>query len=358
MLVIIMAGGSGTRFWPASRAARPKQFLPIAGGKPLIVGTYERVRPMVPDERIVLVIGSEHCNESEKLFSGKPVRILAEPFGRNTAPCIGLAAKYAEFLGQIDTPLIILPADHYVANGDAFRRALGEAAEIAANGGIVTLGILPTRPETGYGYIQRGDPCDEGRTAFRVRRFVEKPDIETALGYLSAGDYYWNAGIFVATPRTLLRAFAERMPSFFEGLGALESSFDTPGLDSALKALYTHTEAISFDYAVMEKTSEEVYVLPCECGWSDVGSWLSLYELRKDNEGDAAGNVREGAGVVLDSRNSLVVSQGNRFVAVLGLDGALVVDTEDALLVAGLERSQEIREIIAFLKKEGLKALL
>lgn len=357
MYVVIMAGGSGTRFWPVSRAARPKQFLAIAGDKPMIVATYERVRQLVPDERIVLVVGEDHLAVTQQLFSGSKVRILAEPVGRNTAPCIGLAAKYLEFLGS-DDPLVILPADHYVADPDAFRSALEKAADVASSGGIVTLGIVPTRPETGYGYIERAG-SDEGREGiFPVKKFVEKPDLKTALEYISSRNFFWNAGIFVARPSTLLGAFASLMASFFSGLEELKPSFDTAGFPAALRALYERTEPISFDYAIMEKTSEPVYVIPCECGWSDVGSWLSLYELKKESESDESGNVKEGEAHFLDCRDSFVMAQGKRYVAALGLRNVLIVDTQDALLVADLERSQEVRDIIKTLKANGTGRLL
>lgn len=355
MYVVIMAGGSGTRFWPMSRAARPKQFLTIAGDKPMVRATYERVHAMVSDEQVLLVVGEEHRAETEELFAGLKVRILAEPMGRNTAPCIGLAAKFVELLGS-DEPLVILPADHFVADPQALRQAIQKAVDLAVEGGIVTLGIVPTRPETGYGYIE----CDDSRVGqvFRVKKFVEKPDLETALKYLASRNFYWNAGIFVATPRTLLDAFAAHMPSFHSGLDALKSSFGTPRFSFALRTLYEGINGISFDYAIMEKTSQPVYVIPCECGWSDVGSWLSLYELKKNRGCDESGNVKEGNALVLDCRDSFVMSHGKRYVAALGLNKILIVDTEDALLVADLERSQEIRSIINALKSEDLKTLL
>lgn len=360
MYVVIMAGGSGTRFWPMSRASRPKQFLTIVGDTPMVVATYERVKSMVSDERVVLVVGEEHRIETERLFAGLNVRILAEPMGRNTAPCIGLAAGFIEFLGS-DEPMVILPADHYVADPKALCEAIRKAADVAVNGGIVTLGIVPTRPETGYGYIERDD-SDAGSggngQVFRVKKFVEKPDTETAVKYLAGRNFYWNAGIFVATPRTLLDAFEADMPSFRRGLDELKPVFGTPHFSDALRKLYEKTDGISFDYAIMEKASQSAYVIPCDCGWSDVGSWLSLYELKKNDRCDDSGNVQEGKGLLLNCRDTFVMSHGKRYVAALGLRKVLVVDTEDALLVADIERSQEIRDIINALKAADLKDLL
>jgi mannose-1-phosphate guanylyltransferase len=357
MNIVIMAGGSGTRFWPMSRGRRPKQLLNIVGGKPMIWETYQRVKDLAPDERIILVIGQEHEEETQQLFDETGVRILVEPMGRNTAPCIGLAAQYVDYCGNED-PLIILPADHYIAHPDIFRQALSAAANLAAQGGIVTLGIVPTRPETGYGYIHRDKPVAPESNAYGVRGFVEKPQLAVAEEYLVSGEFYWNAGIFAATAGTLLREFSIHMPLFAQGLKRLSSSFDTSEFSSALAKLYEETEKISFDYAIMEETSQSVYVIPCQCGWSDVGSWYSLYEVRRGREQDEDENVKDGESLLLDCQGSFVVSRGGRWVAALGLRKVLVVDTEDALLVADLERSQEIKEVTAYLEAKELKELL
>ena len=356
MYAVIMAGGSGTRFWPVSRELRPKQFLKIIGDKPMVVATHERIQSIVPDDHVLLVIGEQHRGETERLFAGSCVRIMAEPMGRNTAPCIGLAAKYVEYLGGGDEPVIVLPADHYIADSEAFRASLLQAAKIAADGAIVTLGIIPTRPEVGYGYIRR-QPGPDADSGYRVREFVEKPDLQAAQQYLLSGDYYWNAGVFVATPKTLLHEFKLQMPNLWEGLEQVSMSFDQPGLEPALRAVYERLEGISFDYAIMEKTTQPVYVIPCDCGWSDVGSWYSLYEVRSGDEQDGCGNVVEGDALVVDCRDSLLLSRGKRLLAALGLEKLLVVDTDDALLVASLERSQEVKTIISRLKDAGSKML-
>jgi mannose-1-phosphate guanylyltransferase len=357
MYAVIMAGGSGTRFWPVSRELRPKQFLKIIGDKPMVVATHERIQSIIPDDHVLLVIGEQHRGETERLFAGSAVRILAEPIGRNTAPCIGLAAKYVEHLGGGNEPVIILPADHYIADSEAFRTSLLQAARIASGGAIVTLGIIPTRPETGYGYIRRqSQPA--GDNSYRVREFVEKPDLQAAQVYMLSGDYYWNAGIFVATPHTLLEEFKRQMPDLWEGLERLSMDFDKQGFKSALRSVYERIEGISFDYAIMEKTTRPIYVIPCDCGWSDVGSWYSLYEVRIGNEQDDFGNVAEGNVLFVDCSDSLLLSRGNRLLAALGLRKLLVVDTDDALLVADLERSQEVKSIINRLKDADSTNLL
>jgi mannose-1-phosphate guanylyltransferase len=358
MHIVIMAGGSGTRFWPVSRAARPKQLLNIIGDQPMVRATYERVKKLVSDSQVLVVVGDDHLAETRELFADTAVRILAEPVGRNTAPCIGLTAS---FVGRTDAsdPMVVLPADHYIAKPAVFCAALREAAAQAQAGGIVTLGIVPTRPETGYGYIELdSDETINGEARiYHVRKFVEKPTLETAKHYLVSGNYYWNAGIFVATPRTLLGEFARFMPEFHRGLEQLAGSFHTAGFDRVLAELYQRTESISFDYAIMEKTAQPVWMIPCDCGWSDVGSWNSLYEVRQAEQ-DEQGNLLDGKGLLLDSRDCFVMARGGRLVAALGLRNVLVVDTEDSLLVADLERSQDIKQIIRHLRQQGRKELL
>ena len=357
MVAVIMAGGSGTRFWPLSRASYPKQFLRILGGMPLLRVTYERLRPLFPDERILVVVGREHEVETRRILSDTQVTVLVEPFGRNTAPCVGLAARYAAWKG-IKEPLVILPADHYIADADAFRRALQKAGALCAEGGIGTLGIVPTRPETGYGYIEAAQDSRAGDGVYTVARFVEKPPLEQAAVYFQSGRHYWNAGVFLATPETLLREFSRHMPDFAERLKALDAAFHTPRCDELLESIYRAVENISFDYAVMEKTREKVFVVPVNCGWSDVGSWLSLYEVRRQARGISDGTIVEGDAQAIRCRECFVVAEGGRFVAVLGLERVLVVDTSDALLVARLDSSQEVRAIVDYLKRHGRDELL
>lgn len=357
MVAVIMAGGSGTRFWPLSRASYPKQFLRIIGGTPLLRMTYERIRPLFPDDRILVVVGREHEAETRRILSDTHVTVLVEPFGRNTAPCVGLAARYAAWMGVQD-PLVILPADHYIADAGAFRKALQRAGALSAEGGIGTLGIIPTRPETGYGYIEAVQDRRVGDGAYAVARFVEKPPLEAAAVYFQSGRHYWNAGVFLATPETLLREFARHMPEFSERLQALDAVFHTPRCDELVESIYRAVENISFDYAIMEKTREKVFVVPVDCGWSDVGSWLSLYEVRRKDHGTSDGIIVEGDAETVHCRECFVVAEGGRFVAVLGLERVLVVDTPDALLVANLDSSQDVRRIVDHLKQHGRENLL
>lgn len=358
MHAVIMAGGSGTRFWPASRRKRPKQFLRITGDTPLVVETCDRLAPVARDEEMTLVLGAEHMPEARDLFDGRGVHLIGEPVGRNTAPCIGLGALYAQHLG-CRGPVAFMPADHYIADSQAFLNALKTAESAANDGGIVTLGIVPTRPETGYGYIRRGDVVSDGGEipVHRVSAFVEKPDRAAALAYLESRTYHWNAGIFVATPEVILQEIEACLPDLFAGLERLEGALGTDALEREMVEVYTEIEPVSFDYGIMERTTAPVLVVPCECGWSDVGSWESLYELRAA-ELDPDGNLALGETELVDCRNLFVASQGGRLVACLGMDDCLVVDTSDALLVAPRRRSQEVRRIVHALEQKGKESFL
>ncbi len=358
MLAVIMAGGSGTRFWPLSRKDRPKQFLNITGAEPMLVETCNRLRPLISDDRMVVVLGREHLEEAGRLLKGRPVHLVAEPVGRNTAPCIGLGAVYALHLGHSD-PVAFLPADHHIGDPAAFLEDLRRAAVIAAEGGIVTLGIVPQRPETGYGYIRREPEAVVSKefSAYRVAAFVEKPDPETARRYVVDGAHYWNAGIFVASPATILAETARHLPELHQGLLRLQQALGEGRLEAALAAQYEGFASVSFDYGIMEKTGSPVHVIPSNCGWSDVGSWESLYELRGPQR-DAHQNLSDGEALIVDCQGSFVAARGKRLVACLGLKNCLVVDTPDSLLVADLRHSQDIRELVARLKRQGKEELL
>jgi len=358
MFAVIMTGGSGTRFWPVSRKRKPKQFINITGGAPMVVETCDRLGPVARDDEMILVLGKDHLDDAMDLFAGRKLHMLAEPVGRNTAPCIGLGAIYARHLGY-DGPVAFLPADHYIGDPPAFLGALSAAGKLAESGGIATLGIVPNRPETGYGYIRRDQSHIDinGLTAFRVSEFVEKPDLKIALNYLKTGEYYWNAGIFVATAETIMREIHTLLPGLHEGLLRLENVLGTDQFEGELDKIYAGLESVSFDYGVMEKTKEEVYVVPCECGWSDVGSWASLYDLKSTNY-DKDQNLAEGETFLIDCEESFISARGGRLVTCLGLKKCLVIDTPDTLLVADLHRSQDVRKIVNKLQETGKGELL
>lgn len=358
MYSVVMAGGSGTRFWPYSRKDRPKQFLNITGTGPMMKETCERLRSVSEEEEIIIVLGDDHLSEAQRLFKGSRIHILAEPVGRNTAPCIGLGAMYARYSG-CRGPIAFLPADHFIGDVPSFLKALETAAKAAASGGIVTLGIVPSRPETGYGYIRRSNAgtADSENPVYQVSAFVEKPDLQTAVRYLDEGDYYWNAGIFVATEKTILKEIEKHLPILYEGLLELEESLGRENFATSLKKVYEKIDSVSFDYGIMEKTQADIYVVPCECGWSDVGSWASLFELMSD-KCDDRGNLFEGETILVDCENSYISNKSERLVACLGLKDCVVVDTNDALLVADINRSQDIRRIVEALKNKKREDLL
>jgi mannose-1-phosphate guanylyltransferase len=358
MLSVIMAGGSGTRFWPVSRRNRPKQFLSIIGHYPMVVETCNRLKPLARDQDMVIVLGQAHLHQARELFKGRKIHLLAEPKGRNTAPAIGLGALYASYLGY-EGAVAFLPADHYIGKPSAFLESLRQAEEIAIEGAVVTLGIVPTRPETGYGYIQWSADRPDFWTlpAYRVTAFIEKPPLEKAKQYLVRGDYFWNSGIFVATPKVILKQIEDYLPNLYLGLKKIERYLGTDAFENVIEAVYEDIDSVSFDQGVMEKTKDPVFVIPSDCGWSDVGSWASVYDLR-EGESDKDRNIVEGECLLVDCEGNLVSGRGGRLVACLGLKNCLVVDTRDALLIADLERSQDVRRVIELLQRNRKEDLI
>ena len=342
---VVMAGGSGTRFWPLSRKARPKQFLALATDRPLIVETVNRLKGLVTPGRTYVVCGPVHARAVRRLLPRlPPANVLIEPIARNTAPAIGLATLHVQARDP-DGVLAVLPSDHHVADVPGFQSVLRRAAEIARTGALVTIGIRPTRPETGYGYIRTGEPIDGG--AARVRAFVEKPDAPTAAAYLSSGEYLWNGGIFVFTARAMRDAIERHMPELAAVLERLAPTVGTPRHAAALRKYFPKAPSVSIDYGVMEK-ARDIAVVPGDFGWSDVGSFAALPEVRP---ADREGNVVVGEGAVLvDSAGCVVVGSG-RPLGLVGLKDMVVVDSGDALLVVPRDRSQDVRAVVQALKR-------
>lgn len=340
---VIMAGGSGTRFWPLSRKARPKQFLPLASKRPLITDTAARLKGLASVKDTFVVCGPLHARAAAKLVKGLPKKnLLVEPVARNTAPAIALAAVHVAARDP-EGVLVVLPSDHHVADVPAFKKTLAEAARIARDGHIVTLGIKPHRPETGYGYIQVGEPLEGGGHA--VAAFKEKPDVQTAAAYLESGRYLWNAGIFVFRADVILAAFEAHMPEMRKGLEALRKAVGKRTYPGVLKRVFPKLPSISIDYGVMEKAAN-IAVLPGDFGWSDVGSFAAIPEVRP---ADAQGNVVSGEAVVVDCQGCVVLAE-KRPVAVVGLTDVVVVDAGDAVLVVPKDKSQDVRKVVEALK--------
>jgi len=359
---VIIAGGKGTRFWPLSRAQRPKQLLKILSRKSLIEETVERVTSLCGREQTLVVTISEQLAALRKELGQLPKNnFLAEPEGKNTAPCIGLAALEVT-RSRPDAVMIVLPADHWVADVNKFRRTLKAATQLAMRTDqLVTIGIRPDYPETGYGYIVKGKAIKGESGAFLVKRFSEKPD-HAAAGRLVRQGSLWNSGIFVWKAAILLELLARYQPNIAHGLDAIRKQANGKSLansDSTLRAAiireYKKMPNISIDYAVLEKAGSEGKVLTLEgdFGWSDVGSWAAAHRMMRK---DAQGNAGNGRWLGLASKNCLIHAP-DRLVVLLGIENAVVVDTADALLVGDLRRSQEVRELVDELKRKGFGSL-
>lgn len=349
---VIMAGGAGTRFWPASRQRRPKQLLPLAGGtnEPLLAATVRRLAPLVTEDRIVIVTGEHLAEATARAVPGVAAeRILREPAARNTAPCIAWANATVARLDP-DAVVMVLPSDHFIADEQGFKDVLAAAVASAERGRVTTVGIVPTRPETGYGYIEVGGALDGGARA--VNRFVEKPDRTRAETFVAAGPerYLWNAGMFFFRVRDMAVLLERHLPAVSAGVAKM-------GTDSAaIRDVFPTLESISIDHGVMEK-AEGLAVVPGDFGWNDVGSWQSSWELApRDPNGNAVGPED----VAVDATGNLAVSLGTKkkTIALVGVNDLVVVETDDAVLVIPRERAQDVRLVVDELKKRGKASLL
>lgn len=352
--VLIMAGGKGERFWPASREKKPKQLLNLTGGGTMIQETVRRIRELT-DPGHIFIITNSLCAPAigEQLPEIPAANIIVEPEGRNTAPCIGLAALFVDRLDP-EGVMLVLPSDHVIGDEPEFRRLLAQGAEVAQKTeGIVTLGITPDRPETGYGYIAMGVSSPRYPGVFTVERFEEKPNKEKAAQFFQSGRYLWNGGIFIWKVSTIRQLIARLMPGLDRGLAVIESAIGSDTYEQTLAEEYGKFEKISVDYGIMEK-APEVYVIPSEIGWDDVGSWSALARLMpKDDQGNAA----VGRYIGIDSSGN-IISNPTKLVAMLGIDDLIVVETEDGILVAKKEREQEIRSILVELRKRQWTELI
>ena len=341
---VLLSGGSGTRLWPLSREAYPKQFLPLAGDDTMVQATWRREEALADLAPIVVANEEHRFLVAEQLRQvGAPVpAILLEPVGRNTAPAIAAAALQA-MAGGADPLLLVLPSDHVVRDVAGFQRAVREASSAAEAGALVTFGIVPDAPETGFGYIQ----AEAGDGLRQVLRFVEKPDAATARSYLDAGGYYWNSGMFLFRASRYLEELARFRPDIVDAVRAAHAAARHDGDFVRLdKDAFSACPSDSIDYAVMEKTADAM-VLPVDIGWNDVGSWSALWDVA---ERDADGNAHHGDVIAVDSRNSYAYAQ--RLVALVGLDDIVVVETDDAVLVARKDKVQEVKQVVARLKQE------
>ena len=349
LYAIIMAGGIGSRFWPRSKKKIPKQLLKIFGDNTMIQDTVERINPVVSKENILIVTNeTQRPGIREQLPDLPEENIIVEPFGRNTAACIGLASIVIQQRDP-DAVTFVLPADHIIKDGDSFVNTLNTAAKFASNNpALVTIGIVPTKPETGYGYIQI-DEESERDNVFKVLTFAEKPNYATAVNFVNSGDFFWNSGMFIWRIDTILNEIKKHMPDLYEGLQQIKEKIKSPDYLDALSNIYGQLRRVSIDYGIMEK-SESVYLVKGKFNWSDVGSWEAVYEL---SDKDEDGNVKTGTiytDMVLDS----YIYSPDKFTAVIGLDDVIVINYNDALLVCKRDKAQDVKNIIDYLKLNKL----
>jgi len=363
---VILAGGSGTRFWPRSRRAHAKQVLALDGERSMIQQTVERLKPLAALDKTWVITNEYLSQEIADQLRGLPrAQIVQEPVARNTAPACGLAA----FLIERENPQAVLgvfPSDHVIADEPRFLKALQKGIAVAAAGdNIVVLGIEPSRAETGYGYIETGDLATND-AALHVRRFIEKPNQNRAEEFVAAGNYYWNSGMFLWSARTLANAVREHVPETAPLLEAIAAAFGTPQFDEVFRTAYPKCENISVDYAVLEPRSAKgehlsnLFCIPAEFTWNDLGSWSSLYEYQVETRlrGDAEGNVADSGGHMAIEASDNYIFSPKKFVALVGVENLVVVDTEDALLIAHRDHSQDVGKIVKELSVTGRDELI
>ncbi len=363
LYAVIMAGGVGSRFWPRSRRANPKQFLNVLGPDSLIQNTFARLQPLVSPERVFVVTHADYAQQTHEHIPAIPVEnILGEPIARNTAPCIAFAAARLLALDP-DAVMVVLPADHLIRNVSRFQEVLHAAAtEAEKSDALGTIGIEPTHPATGYGYVQYDsssrDDWDDAPRTFRVKTFAEKPDLATAERFLDSGDFLWNSGMFIWRADAVLKAMREHLPDVYNAFEPLKEAFketEVPG--PAIRDAYNQSPKISIDYGVMEPAAAagNVFVVPGAFGWSDVGDWQAVYELA---EKDAAGNGAEGNVILHNTSRSYARASEGRLLALVGIRDTVVVDTGDAVLVCSLDSTQQVKTIVDYLGSHGLDAHL
>ncbi len=349
IVAVIMAGGKGERFWPRSRKNMPKQFLSLTDdGKTMIQHTVDRLKNIVAAEDVFIVTNKDYRELVKEQLSQIPEEnILLEPMARNTAPCIGLAAVHIRKKYK-DAVMVVLPSDHLIKYNEMYIDTLKDAIQVAEEGkNLVTIGITPTYPETGYGYINFGSRKEDKNNvvAYSVQRFVEKPNLDLAKEYLASGKYLWNSGMFLWKASTILSEFEEFLPDMYKGMAKIEESIGTDLLDTVTEQVFSEIVGESIDYGIMEKATD-IYTLPGNFGWDDVGSWLALERINKTNEN---GNVIQGNVISIDTSKSIIQGK-DKLIATVGVEDLIIVDTEDALLICSKESTQDVKKVIENLK--------
>lgn len=348
---VIMAGGSGTRFWPKSTKKYPKQFLNLFGEGTMIQNTANRIKELVPQERILVVTNDDYVDiVKEQLPKIPDTNIVGEPVAKNTAPCVAIAAELL-IKQDPDAVMVVLPADHHITDPAEFRKILSSAIAKAENGNdLVTIGIKPDRPETGFGYIHADkteSEVHEGNEVEKVQGFKEKPDAATAQQFLDEGGYYWNSGMFIWRADSVLKEFSKQLPEMYDLLKNSSIDLYTDLHNATINEFYFDCESISIDYGIMEG-AENVFVVPGEFGWNDVGSWTAVYDLGEKNKD---GNAIQAVNVTFaGSQKNLVVSNSGKMISLVGMENVAVVETEDSILICDLNQAQGVKEIVEQLK--------
>lgn len=353
---VIMAGGSGTRFWPESRRNRPKQLLAIDGDRTMIRATVERILPIVPFGRMMVVTGVAHADLVRDQLPELPAElVVVEPQGRNTAPCIALAAYKLKKINPTGI-MAVLPADHLIGREKAFLEALSVGAAAARSGHhLLTFGIVPDRPETGFGYVKLGSAYNKlgSSTIFKVERFVEKPDRATAESYLADGTYMWNSGMFIWSVSAIIEAFQKYLPELSTAMEDITPFLNTSKESDAIARVYENIEAVSIDYGIMER-ADNVLSIPIDVAWNDVGSWGSLEDVWGKDE---CGNACKGTVIFCDSAGC-IVSSPSKIATIIGTTDLIVVDTPDALMICRKDKAQDVRRLQEILRERGYDRLL
>ncbi len=356
MYAVILAGGPGERFWPLSRKKKPKQFLSLFSNRTMLQLTMDKLDNLVEPSNVYVVTGVLYRELVEKQLPELPSQnIICEPCGRDTAAAVGLAAAYIQ-MRDPQGVMLVLPADHYVADIEAFTNIIKAGKKAAQSGEqVVTIGISPSRPETGYGYIEKGDKAEEieGVSIFKAGAFHEKPDINQAIKYLDKGTYLWNSGMFLWRSDLLFRLMAEFLPELEQGLSLIANSLGTPMEKEIIRNVYANLPWVSIDYGIMEKC-KQVLVIPAAFGWDDIGTWTAL---ERYCNADNKGNVLEGKGVLLDTNDCFIYSP-QQVVVALGVENLLIVNYKDSLLVCDKDRDQDIKKAVQALKEAGYEDII
>lgn len=358
MYAVLMAGGAGTRFWPMSRKANPKQLLSFTGKKSMLQQTYDRIKSLTTDDKILVITNAELKEAIEKQLPAIPKKnIIGEPEGKNTAPCIGLAAAIIQHQSTEDDIMVVLPADHLVTNLANFRATIQTGIAYAKeNDCLITLGIQPSYPETGYGYIQVDEKVfsQKGKDIFKVRTFAEKPNLDTAERFIKSGDFLWNSGMFIWSVRAILHEIDEYLPELGEDLKLLQKCVGKSNFQKVLADVYSRTKSVSIDYGIMEVASN-VCVIRSDFEWNDLGSWEVVYNISKKDKQDNVCISKKH--ILIDSKENFIYSP-RKLVTAVDVEGLVVVDMDDAILICRKDKSQDIKAIVDHLKRQKMNSYL